>query len=251
MIYDRAAGFFDIGGDSFAAIEVVERINREFGCSLRPTSLFAHPSVAAMARHLTGLLPAGQAVAGQAPAVRSVEPEQHPDPRPATPAADDASLDDAIAVIGISCRFPGAMDHRAFWSALAEGRAAAPRHGRPRNCVRSGYGGADHPDPRVRAAAVGRGRQGGVQRGVLRYLARDAEFMDPQARLLLQHMAGIGGRRLPPGGRPGPASPRPRARTSTRPCSRSDGERVRARGSWRTRRRTPHGCSPKAARCPP
>ncbi|MFJ2151800.1 amino acid adenylation domain-containing protein [Streptomyces microflavus] len=183
---DRAAGFFDIGGDSFAAIEAVERINREFGCSLRPTSLFAHPSVAAMARHLTGLLPAGQAAAGQAPAVRSVEPEQHPDPRPATPAADDASLDDAIAVIGISCRFPGAMDHRAFWSALAEGRSGSTSWsaeelrtlGVPEELItRPGY---------VPQRSVVDGRAE-FDAAFFDISPRDAEFMDPQARLLLQH----------------------------------------------------------------
>ena len=36
---DRAAGFFDIGGDSFAAIEAVERINREFSCAFDPPVL--------------------------------------------------------------------------------------------------------------------------------------------------------------------------------------------------------------------
>ncbi|MFD4233266.1 amino acid adenylation domain-containing protein [Streptomyces sp. NPDC058542] len=188
---DRAAGFFDIGGDSFAAIEAVERINRAFGCSLRPTGLFAHPSVAAMARHLTGLLPAGQAPAGQAlagqtPTAQPVEPEQHPDPRPATPAADDASLDDAIAVIGISCRFPGAMDHRAFWSALVEGRSGGTSWsveelrtlGVPEELItRPGY---------VPQRSVVDGRAE-FDAAFFDISPRDAEFMDPQARLLLQH----------------------------------------------------------------
>ncbi|MFH8377913.1 amino acid adenylation domain-containing protein [Streptomyces cyaneofuscatus] len=204
---DRAAGFFDIGGDSFAAIEAVARINHEFGCSLRPTSLFAHPSVTAMARHLTGLLPAGEAPAGQAPAepapaepapaepapagwqaaaARPVEPEPHSDPRPATPAADDAALDDAIAVIGISCRFPGAMDHRAFWSALVEGRSGSTSWsaeelrtlGVPEELItRPGY---------VPQRSVVDGRAE-FDASFFDISPRDAEFMDPQARLLLQH----------------------------------------------------------------
>ncbi|MDQ0988599.1 non-ribosomal peptide synthetase [Streptomyces sp. V2I9] len=178
---DRAAGFFDIGGDSFAAIEAVERINREFGCSLRPTSVFAHPSVAAMARHLTGLLPAEQAAAA-----RSAEPGEHPEPPHATPAADDASLDDAIAVIGISCRFPGAMDHRAFWSALVEGRSGGTSWsveelrtlGVPEELItRPGY---------VPQRAVVDGRAD-FDAAFFDISPRDAEFMDPQARLLLQH----------------------------------------------------------------
>lgn len=178
---DRAAGFFDIGGDSFAAIEAVERINREFGCSLRPTSVFAHPSVAAMARHLTGQLPAGPS-----PAAQPAEPAQRPGPGRAAPAADDASLDDAIAVIGISCRFPGAMDHRAFWSALVEGRSGSTTWsveelrtlGVPEELItRSGY---------VPQRSVVDGRAE-FDAAFFDISPRDAEFMDPQARLLLQH----------------------------------------------------------------
>lgn len=179
---DRAAGFFDIGGDSFAAIEAVERINREFGCSLRPTSLFAHPSVAAMARHLTGHLPAAQAPTAEQPA----EPERHRDPRPADPAADDAALGDSIAVIGISCRFPGATDHRAFWSSLLEGRSGGTSWsaeelrtlGVPEELItRTGY---------VPQRAVVDGRAE-FDAAFFDISPRDAEFMDPQARLLLQH----------------------------------------------------------------
>ncbi|MCI3928185.1 non-ribosomal peptide synthetase [Streptomyces sp. AN091965] len=178
---DRTAGFFDIGGDSFAAIEAAARINREFGCSLRPTSVFAHPSVAAMARHLTGLLPAGQA-----PAAQPVEPERQPDPRPTTAAADDASLGDAIAVIGISCRFPGALDHREFWSALVEGRSGGTSWsveelrtlGVPEELInRAGY---------VPQRSVVDGRAE-FDAAFFDISPRDAEFMDPQARLLLQH----------------------------------------------------------------
>ncbi|WP_371930646.1 amino acid adenylation domain-containing protein [Streptomyces poriferorum] len=178
---DRSAGFFDIGGDSFAAIEAVTAINREFGCSLRPTSVFAHPSVAAMARHLTGLLPAGQA-----PAAQPAEPEQHPDPRHATPAASGARPDDSIAVIGMSCRFPGAMDHREFWSALVEGRSGGTSWsaeelralGVPEELItRPGY---------VSQRSVVDGRAE-FDAAFFDISPRDAEFMDPQARLLLQH----------------------------------------------------------------
>ncbi|PVC81635.1 non-ribosomal peptide synthetase [Streptomyces sp. CS090A] len=194
---DRGAGFFDIGGDSFAAIEAVERINHEFGLSMRPTSLFAHPSVTAMARHLTGLLPAGEAPEGQPPAeparagrpaaaAQPVGPGPHSDPPTAAPAADGTALDDAIAVIGISCRFPGAMDHRAFWSALVEGRSGSTSWsadelrtlGVPEELItRPGY---------VPQRSVVDGRAE-FDASFFDISPRDAEFMDPQARLLLQH----------------------------------------------------------------
>jgi polyketide synthase PksN len=180
---DREQGFFEAGGDSFSAIEVVAEINDAFGCDLRPTALFAHASIAAMARHVEApLLPAG---AG-APSV-----PQDLDTLPGAeetggPAGDHDYLDDAVAVVGISCRFPGARDHRAFWNDLREGKA----------------GNASWSPDELRALGVPDelvGREGYVPHrpgieGMAEFDAaffgispRDAEFMDPQGRLLLLH----------------------------------------------------------------
>jgi polyketide synthase PksN len=190
---DRDAGFFDIGGDSFAAIEVVAAINEAFGCTLRPTSLFAHSSVAAMARHLSGLV-----ARQQAPATEPRRPERRPDPRPTGTAAADAALDatldtapddvldGSIAVIGMSCRFPGAKDHREFWRNLLDGRSGStswsPEElralGVPDDLLaRSGY-------VPQRSGIEGRAEFDAAFFGIS---PRDAELMDPQARLLLQH----------------------------------------------------------------
>jgi polyketide synthase PksN len=178
---DRDAGFFDIGGDSFAAIEVAAAINRAFGCALRPARLFAHPSVAAMARHLTELMPAQEA-----PSANRRAPERRPDPRRTETEADDAYLDGSIAVIGMSCRFPGARDHREFWRELVAGRAGSttwsPEElralGVPDDLLaRSGY-------VPQRSVVDGRAEFDAAFFGIS---PRDAELMDPQARLLLQH----------------------------------------------------------------
>ncbi|MFD1149289.1 amino acid adenylation domain-containing protein, partial [Saccharothrix hoggarensis] len=189
---DRDEGFFEAGGDSFLAIDVVEHLNRAFGCALRPTTLFAHPSIAAMSRHLEGLLP-------------SEAPEPAPTARVDAPATSrrrdrhtdrdlgrdhdrdrDPGLDDAIAVIGMSCRFPGSKDHREFWRNLKEGRSGST-FWTPDELRALGV-----PDELI-------ARPGYVpQRSVVEDKAefepaffgispRDAELMDPQGRLLLLH----------------------------------------------------------------
>ena len=96
--------------------------------------------------------------------------------------------------------------------------------GRGTACAR-GAGGADHPT-RLRAQRSVVDGRAFFDAAFFDISPRDAEFMDPQGRLLLQHawqaLEDAGYR---PEDVPGPASPRPPARTSTR-CSRSDGERV-------------------------
>ncbi|SFC87933.1 type I polyketide synthase [Streptomyces aidingensis] len=93
----------------------------------------------------------------------------------------DARDHEPIAVIGMSCRFPGAEDVDAFWDLLREGRAAPV---------------GEVPVSRFRAQAppgAGRPRQGAFLPDVAGF---DAEFfgfppqealrMDPQQRLLME-----------------------------------------------------------------
>ncbi|HEV2639447.1 MAG TPA: amino acid adenylation domain-containing protein [Actinocrinis sp.] len=202
-VADRSAGFFDIGGDSFTAVEAVAAINREFGCTLRPTSLFAHSSVAAMAWHLSDLTSTGvdstakAGVAGRLVAA-SAGPGSAAEPRttgrsaaglaaePAETTGDDGYLDNSIAVIGLSCRFPGAKDHREFWRDLVDGRSGSGSWsteelralGVPDELIaRPGY-------VPQRSVVDGRAEFDAAFFGIS---PRDAELMDPQARLLLQH----------------------------------------------------------------
>ncbi|MFI0463376.1 amino acid adenylation domain-containing protein [Saccharopolyspora sp. 5N102] len=184
---DRDEGFFEAGGDSFSAIEVVEEINRIFGCRLRPVALFSNPSIAAMARHLAGLLPSEAASPAQA-AAQSAPRQLEPIPNGLAeePAIDGGYLDDSIAVVGMSCHFPGAENPREFWRNLQEGNGGSTFWS-PEELRALGV-----PDELI-------GRPGYVpQRAVIEGKAefdpaffgispRDAELMDPQGRLLLLH----------------------------------------------------------------
>jgi acyl transferase domain-containing protein len=97
---------------------------------------------------------------------------------------DGAAADDAIAVVGLACRLPGAADPEAFWRLLHEGRSAVATAPADRGftealIARTG------PD----AAA----RHGAFLSGVDRFDAeffgmspREAAAADPQQRLVLE-----------------------------------------------------------------
>jgi len=46
----------DVGLDSLATTQVVQELSREFGVELKPTLLFDHPTIEALAKHLTEMI---------------------------------------------------------------------------------------------------------------------------------------------------------------------------------------------------
>ncbi len=170
-------GFFDLGMDSLMAVEFRNRLNRAFsGEYTAPNTLvFDYPNVEALGGHLAREL--GE-IAGETPP--AAEPQPEPEPIQAAPTEDDA-----IAIVGMACRFPGAADLDAFWRQLETG-AHAVTEGRPDAGFANGV--PEGPD-----ATAGASRWGAFVEGIDRF---DAEFfgvlpiaartLDPQARLLLE-----------------------------------------------------------------
>ena len=173
---DPRAGFADQGIDSILMAELVRSIERALGVSLPPSLLFEHTTVAALHDYLARDFPEAIKARGgadEAVAATVVQPEH---PRPYSSRPDSLSAD--IAVIGLSCRFPGAPDATAFWNLLRRGESAIGR------------------TPEERWAEVGREWFGGFVEGIdefdpefFRLSEEDAAIMDPQARLILEESA--------------------------------------------------------------
>ena len=178
----RRRGLFDQGLDSLTAIELRDRLSTEFGLELPATIVFENPTIEA----LSAFLAEAAGPAGGRATIR-----RRP-PGPAVAAADGEPADDAVAVIGMSCRLPGAGSPEEFWSLLTEGRhAVRDLPGRPPG--RSDLGGGRGRRPAARGLPRGRG---GLRRGVLPGLAARGEVPRPAAPPASRsRVGGAGGRR--------------------------------------------------------
>ncbi|MEV8518006.1 SDR family NAD(P)-dependent oxidoreductase [Dactylosporangium sp. NPDC051484] len=105
--------FRDLGFDSLTAVDLRNRLAAATGLRLSVTLVFDHPTMTVLVRHLAELV---EAEAGLQPA--SVAPAA-----PAAPVAQPA--DDPIAIVAMSCRFPGDVESpEDLWKLVVDGTDA-------------------------------------------------------------------------------------------------------------------------------
>ena len=168
-------GFFDLGMDSLMAVELRNRLNRAFAgeYTASNTMVFDYPDIETLAEHLVGEL--GQA--DETPALpEAVAPE---------PQLKAEQADDAIAIIGMGCRFPGADDPLAFWRQLESG-VDSVRNGRQDSGTwYRAFGDPASEDPIFRRGAFLDDIEQFDSR-FFRIAPIEARLMDPRQRLLLE-----------------------------------------------------------------
>jgi acyl transferase domain-containing protein len=169
---DPKQKFFELGMDSLMAVELRRRLEIALGTPLPSTLAFDHPDIASLARFVVGLL------SPQSDAAPAVAASPVPQPH-----------DDAVAIVGIGCRFPGgANDPEAFWELLRDGRDAVGP------IPLSRWDASAHYDPDPDAPGKSYVRDGAflnteVDRFDARFFGitpREAASMDPQQRLFAE-----------------------------------------------------------------
>ena len=177
-------GFFDVGGDSILLVAVADRIMHELAPHLTVTDLFKYSTVRLISNHIA------------ATTVTESFSEPVLDPvvnRGITTAsasllASEAPtyLADSLAIIGISCQFPGAPNHRTFWENLRQGRAAG-RFFAEAELRAAGLADVLIRDPHFVPLQITIEDKDCFDPAFFHISRRDAGLMDPQARLLLLH----------------------------------------------------------------
>ncbi|PNQ41088.1 hybrid non-ribosomal peptide synthetase/type I polyketide synthase, partial [Ralstonia solanacearum] len=104
---DREQPFAFYGLDSMAAVQWAEALSVWLQVPVAPVVFWEHPNIATLARFL----------AEQA-AVNGGDRRGDNRPADAMPAVPVQTADEPIAIVGLSCRLPGADDADAFWEAL-------------------------------------------------------------------------------------------------------------------------------------
>ncbi|WP_437627953.1 SDR family NAD(P)-dependent oxidoreductase [Sorangium sp. So ce1151] len=163
---DPRVPFRALGLDSVGAVALLRRLSAELDRALPLALLWSYPTLESLATYLA-----------RGPAKERAATEGTPERQ-----------DDPIAIIGMSCRFPGAEDIDAFWSALCRGESAIRSVPPDRWETAPGVGEEGAAPERTSASRWGGflERVDGFDPLFFGISPREAVDMDPQQRLALE-----------------------------------------------------------------
>ncbi|KLO40205.1 polyketide synthase [Mycobacterium nebraskense] len=168
------AGFFDLGMDSLMAVELRRRIEQGVGKQIPATLAMDHPRLSDVADYL---LDDVLELSDQASSKTRSQPAS----------AVATRTDEPIAIVAVSCRFPGAPDPEAFWELLSGGVDAIREVPEDRFDIDEFY----DPDPDTPGKTYTRfggflDEIDGFDPEFFGISPREAVWIEPQQRLMLE-----------------------------------------------------------------
>ncbi len=110
--------FFETGGDSILAVTMIQRVNKKFGCGLNVTSVFKFPTIKKLSAHISET----SVVKCSEPCDVAAIPSCRQATTPKHTAAFPEYYRECVAIVGISCNFPGARTINSFGTTSSLGR---------------------------------------------------------------------------------------------------------------------------------
>ena len=167
---DPDKAFQELGFDSLTAVEMRNRLKTATGLALSPTLIFDYPTPNGLAKYIRTELAGEPYEIKHAPAIRATD-------------------DDPIAIVGMSCRYPGGVTSPDdLWDMLMDGRDVLSEFPNDRGWNLAGL---YNPDPDVPGTC--NTRTGGFVDGVAGFdpaffgvTPSEALAMDPQQRMFLE-----------------------------------------------------------------
>jgi acyl transferase domain-containing protein/acyl-CoA synthetase (AMP-forming)/AMP-acid ligase II/acyl carrier protein len=172
---DTQAPFTQYGLDSAQAVSMSADLEDWLGHSVSATLVYDYPTIEALVRYLAG---GGERGQGQALSLREVGQGD---------GGKRGMEGDAVAVVGLGCRFPGADSPEAFWQMLRDGVDGISEVPATRWDIEKFYAPVQASPGKMNT------RWGGFLQNIEQFdpyffniAPREAARMDPQQRLLLE-----------------------------------------------------------------
>lgn len=180
---DPQANMAEAGFDSIALMDLAQVLGAWLGADISPGLFFSYPTLAGIAAHLHDI----DATAAVAPVIAPLAAALSSHHAPPGPDADVSDRDrDAIAIIGMSGRFPGARTIAQFWAQLANAESSVGAIPESRFDWRTELAALAGPDGSV---AHWLASMPGIDEFDAQFFDMapiEAERLDPRERLLLQ-----------------------------------------------------------------
>jgi len=181
--------FFQLGGNSIKAVEMIALAEEYTGCSIPQDIIANYQTISEIANYIvSNNLQLGSKLASIVNPDESRSSKQKTDDDGSNSAINNDSYhDNDIAIIGMSCRFPGSYNLRRFWETLTEGKDCISEIPQDRWDVDGFF------DPTGKEQNKSYSKWGGFLEDIRDFDAdffniseEEARQMDPQQRLFLE-----------------------------------------------------------------